>query len=305
MHAGQLSVPVGVVAALLADQFPSWAGLPIWPVASDGTVNAIFRVGDRLSARFPLQPRDVAATWRWLESEAAAARQLVGRTSVPTPEPVALGQPGRGYPLPWAVQTWLPGAVATSADFSGSIALAHDLARFIASVRAIDTDGRTFSGSGRGGELSSYDAYVRSALERSAGLLDVAGLTRVWAVLRTAPRHGVPDQMTHGDLMPGNVLVSAGRLAAVIDVGGSGPADPALDLVGAWHLFEARARQALRDDLGCDDAQWQRGMAWAFAQSIGLVWYYVESNPVMCAIGRRTLDRLADEIDAEPGDESA
>ncbi len=40
--------------------------------------------------------------------------------------------------------------------------------------------------------------------------------------------------MTHGDLIPGNVLVADARLAGVIDVGGLGPADPALDPVAAW-----------------------------------------------------------------------
>jgi aminoglycoside phosphotransferase (APT) family kinase protein len=55
--------------------------------------------------------------------------------------------------------------------------------------------------------------------------------------------------------------VSDGRLAGVLDVGDFGPADPALDLVIAWHLLEAGPRQALRDNLGCDDLQWERGKA--------------------------------------------
>ena len=62
------------------------------------------------AARFPLQPGDVDATRQWLSAEAAAARELPGRTRFPTPEPVALGEPGPGYPLPWSVQTWLPGS---------------------------------------------------------------------------------------------------------------------------------------------------------------------------------------------------
>jgi aminoglycoside phosphotransferase (APT) family kinase protein len=98
--------------------------------------------------------------------------------------------------------------------------------------------------------------------------------------------------MSHGDLIPGNVLVSGGRLAGVIDVGGLGPADPALDLVAAWHLLEAGPRQVLRDDLGCDDLGWERGKAWAFEQAMGAVWYYVESNPTMSRMGRRTLERI-------------
>jgi len=94
-------------------------------------------------------------------------------------------------------------------------------------------------------------------------------------------------------LPPGRrVLVCGGRLAGVIDVGDLGPADPALDLVGAWHLLEARPRQALRDDLECTDLEWERGKAWAFEQSMGAVWYYVESNPAMSLMGQRTLHRI-------------
>ena len=84
----------------------------------------------------------------------------------------------------------------------------------------------------------------------------------------------------------------AGRLAGVIDVGGVGPADPALDLVAAWHLLDAAPRQVLRDHLGVDDLEWDRGRAWAFEQAMGLVWYYETSNPTMSALGRRTLQRL-------------
>jgi aminoglycoside phosphotransferase (APT) family kinase protein len=81
----------------------------------------------------------------------------------------------------------------------------------------------------------------------------------------------------------------------VLDVGGLKAADPALELVGAWHLLEAGPRRVLREDLGCDDLQWERGRAWAYAQAMGLVWFYVETNPVMCRLGRRTLDRLLEE----------
>ncbi|MER7506517.1 hypothetical protein AB0L05_33035 [Nonomuraea pusilla] len=94
-----------------------------------------------------------------------------------------------------------------------------------------------------------------------------------------------------------NVLVSAGRLAGILDVGGFGPADPALDLVSAWHLLEAGPRQALRADLDCDDVEGERGKAWAFVQAMGCVWYYAETNPVMSLMGRRTLHRIL----ADPG----
>ena len=291
MHAGQLAVSVVAVRQLVAGQFPQWRELPSRYLASQGTVNALFRIGAKLLARFPLEPGDVGATRRLLESEAQAARELLGRTRFPTPEPVALGEPGAGYPLPWSVQTWLPGTVATDEDPGESVAFAHDLAEFIHGVRAIDTRGRAFRGSGRGGDLRSHDAWMETCFERSEHLLDVPRLRRAWAVMRVLPRTA-RDVMTHGDLIPGNVLVSAGRLAGVIDVGGMGPADPALDLVGAWHLLEAGPRQVLRDDLECGDLEWERGKAWAFEQSMGAVWYYTKSNPAMSLMGRRTLQRI-------------
>jgi aminoglycoside phosphotransferase (APT) family kinase protein len=291
MHAGQLTVSPASVRALVAEQFPRWAHLPVTAVASEGTVNAIFRIGDRLAARFPLQPGDLDTTRRWLRAEADAARELLGRTRFPTPEPVALGRPGRGYPLPWSVQTWLPGTTATDDDPGGVPEFALDLADFVADVRGMATRGRTFSGSARGGDLRSQDAWLETCFHHSEGLLDVPRLRRLWRHLRELPRT-TPDTMTHGDLVPGNVLVSRGRLAGVLDVGGLAAADPALDLVGAWHLLDTGPRQLLRDRLGCHDLDWERGRAWAFAHAMGLVWYYVETNPVMSTMGRRTLDRI-------------
>jgi aminoglycoside phosphotransferase (APT) family kinase protein len=123
--------------------------------------------------------RDVGSTRRWLESEAEAARELVGRTRFATPEPVALGEPGAGYPLPWSVQTWLPGIVATDEDPGKSVGFANDLAEFIAGVRTIDTRGRTFKGKGRGGDLKSHDGWMQTCFGHSEQLLDVPRLRRM------------------------------------------------------------------------------------------------------------------------------
>jgi aminoglycoside phosphotransferase (APT) family kinase protein len=296
MHENQLTVSPEVARSLIDRQFPQWRGLPVRPAAGTGTVNAIFRIGDRYAARFPLEASDVDRTRRVLADEAEAAAELAGRTRFPTPEPIALGDPGDGYPLPWSVQTWLPGTVATDADPGDSAAFARDLAEFIVGVRSIPTRGRTFSGVGRGGDLPAHDEWVQLCFRRSEGLVDVPALRRIWAYRRELPRGGLTDVMNHSDLMPGNVLVADGRLAGIIDVGGLAPADPALDLVSGWHLLEAGPRQALREALGSGDVEWERGQAWALQQAIGLVWYYADSNPVMARIGRRTLDRIvADE----------
>jgi aminoglycoside phosphotransferase (APT) family kinase protein len=280
-----------MVRELIGEQFPQWRSLPVTRVASTGTVNAIFRIGDGLAARFPLEPRDGESARTWLEAEAAAARELLGRTRFPTPEPVALGVPGAGYPLSWSVQTWLAGTVATDEDPSESVRFAQDLAEFITEVRAIDTRGRTFRGTGRGGDLRAHDAWMATCFDRSEDLLDVPRLRRLWANLRSLPRSAA-DVMNHGDLIPGNILVSGGRLSGILDVGGFKAADPALDLVSAWHLLETGPRHVLRENLGCDDLEWERGQAWAFEQAMGAAWYYADSNPTMSRMGQRTLARI-------------
>lgn len=295
MHAGQLHVEAEAVRQLVGEQFPHWAALPIRAVASHGTVNAIFRIGSGLVARFAVQPADVQATRQWLETEAAAARELAGATRFPTPEPVAIGEPGAGYPLPWSVNTWVPGTVAIEQDASGSDAYARDLAEFVQALRAMDTRGRIFRGTNRGGNLQSRDDWMRECIDRSDQLLDVAWLTRTWAALRTLPRTS-PDAMTHGDLVPGNLLVADGKLAGVLDVGEFGPADPALDLVIAWHGLQTGPRQVFRETLGCDDLEWARGAAWAFEQALGVVWYYTHSNSTVSAMGRRSLSRIAEDL---------
>lgn len=290
MHADQLNVSLTTVRALIDEQFPEWRALKITQVAAKGTVNAIFRIGAGLAARFALQRQDPAAAREGLRTEAAAARELLGRTRFRTPEPVAMGQPGHGYPLPWSVQTWLPGHVATG-DGEPE-AFAEDLAEFIHDVRSIPTGGRTFRGKGRGGDLRTHDAWLETCFQHSENILDVPRLRRMWTQMRELSRGSAPDVMNHGDLIPANVLVSEGRLAGIIDVGGLGPADAALDLVSAWHLFEPGPRAALRRALKSDDLEWERGRAWAFQQAMGLVWYYAESNPPMSQLGRRTLARI-------------
>jgi aminoglycoside phosphotransferase (APT) family kinase protein len=291
MHSDQLEIRQAAVQRLLDGQFPQWRQLPVRRIAATGTVNAIFQIGDDLAARFPLrkqEPRQVRAA---LTAEAAAMRELSAVATVPVPEPVAIGEPGDGYPLPWSIQTWLPGRDADTDDPAGVPGFATDLCAFIAAMRRADTRGRRFDGRGRGGHLPDHDPWLDTCLRNSEQILDVAPLRAMWAELRTLPEVDA-DVMSHRDLIPPNLLVSDGRLTGVLDTGDFGPADPALDLVCAWHLLDEDQRELLRAGLECGEVQWRRGMAWALQQAMGLVWYYAESNPAMARWGRRTLDRL-------------
>lgn len=132
---------------------------------------------------------------------------------------------------------------------------------------------------------------MEHCFEKSEGLLDFARLRSMWALFRELPVVS-DDVMSHGDLISANLLVDGERLVGVLDGGGFAPADPALDLVVAWHLLGEQARTVFRDGLGSSDDEWHRGAAWAFQQAMGLVWYYERSNPPMAALGRRTLKRF-------------
>jgi aminoglycoside phosphotransferase (APT) family kinase protein len=291
MHENEIPLTVDQVRTIVGEQFPQWRGLAVTPVAGSGTVNRIFRLGDELSARFPLVVDDPDDVLEYLHLEAGAARELQGRTRFRTPVPVAIGRASTDYPGPWAVHTWLHGTPAADVDLSGSPALVSDVAEFVAGVRAIPLRGRSFAGHGRGGDLRSHDEWIEYCFEGSEDLLDVPRLRGLWAQMRELPRTD-PDVMTHGDVLPSNLLVEDGVLVGVLDPGGLGPADPALDLMGAWSLFDEERRQLLRIRLGCSDLEWARGQAWAFQQAMGAAWYYVKSNPTMSRLGRRALDEL-------------
>lgn len=291
MHDDELDISVDVAGRLVSAQFPGYAGLPVRRVSADGTVHAVFRIGSEVSARFPLRADDPAVARAALDHEAASARELAGAVSVDVPEVLGMGVPGDGYPLPWSLHRWMPGATATEDDRGASIEFAHDLATLVTEILAIPTRGRTFRGSGRGGDLRDHDWWMRACFDRSKHLLPVERLRATWAHLRPLPRRD-PDLMTHGDLVPGNLVVRDGRLAGVLDVGGFGAADPAVDLVVAWHALDDGPRAAFRDRIDVDELRWQRGMAWAFQQAMGLVWYYETSNPTMSGLGRRTLERI-------------
>ncbi|RLP87448.1 aminoglycoside phosphotransferase family protein [Micromonospora sp. BL4] len=294
MHTDQVDVTADVVAALVAEQFPEWRALPVRPLPSSGTVNALFRLGPEVVLRFPLQPTADPELRAELRQEQEYARLLAAHLPIAVPEPLGLGESGEGYPGPWTAYRWIPGEPARPDRIDDLDAFARDLAGVVAALHGVDTGGRAWPGFGRGGPLAAQDAGVRSSLADSTQLTDTARLAAVWDRCREAPRRDDRDVWIHADLMPGNLLVRGGRLAAVIDLGTVGVGDPAVDLMPAWNLLDAGSRETYRRALGVDDARWERGRGWALMQAINALPYYVETNPVMADIARHTLRAVLD-----------
>lgn len=294
MHDDQVHIDADIARQLIDDSFPQYRSEPIEHVDSQGTVNAIYRVGSVAAARFSLRAADPHALEAALQRESAGMIEFASACPFPTPRPIGLGRPGRAYRMPWAMQTWLEGDVATPTGLAASATFAADLAALIESLRAADTRGRTFNGQGRGGRIADQDEWMETSFRQSTELLDVAQLRSIWRRLRDLPPAGY-DTMSHKDLIPANILVRGERIVGILDAGDFGPADPALDLVALWHLLDAEGRASVRSRLEPAPDEWLRGAAWAFVQAMGVVWYYEHTNPGMSALGRSTLQRLLDD----------
>ena len=100
MHDDEILVSDEVARNLIAGQFPEWSQQPILRIASNGTVNTIFRIGDGFAARLPLRPDDPESMRQVLEEEALANVEFTRYSPFPSPIPIAIGTPGPGYPLP-------------------------------------------------------------------------------------------------------------------------------------------------------------------------------------------------------------
>ena len=289
MHADEVETDVSLVRRLLAEQFPHWANLPIAPVESAGTDNAIYRLGDDMAVRLPRihwATGQVDKEQRWLP-------RLGPLLPVAIPIPLAKGEPAEGYPWSWSVYRWLDGENPAVDHISDPRLLATDLAEFIAALRRIDpADGPP---AGRGVPLARRDADTRTAIEALRGVVDTDAVTAVWeAALRTPEWTGTPVWL-HSDLAPGNLLIVDGRLSAVIDFAGVGVGDPAGDLPVAWNLLPAEARNDFRAALQVDDATWARGRGWALSIALIQLPYYHRTNPVLAAGARHTIaEVLAD-----------
>ncbi len=271
MHDDEVVVDDDVVRALVARQFPQWAGLPVAHASSSGTDNAMFRLGDDLAVRLPRvswAAGSVAHEQQWLP--------VIGpRLPVATPVPRAMGEPDLGYPWHWSVYSWLPGDNPRPADVDERLVL--DIAECLNVLHAVDEPGGPPNH--RGLTFDNRDGVTRESIAAMTGLVDdVGAVTALWDEAFTLPTQPPPGTWIHADIAPGNLLVRGGRLVGLIDFAGVSRGDPAVDVCVAWNLVPRALRPAFRAALDIDDATWLRSRAWALSQACLQLPYYKETN---------------------------
>ncbi|MEU0024551.1 aminoglycoside phosphotransferase family protein [Streptomyces sp. NPDC006335] len=287
MHADELDIDSALVAGLIAEQFPKWGDLPLKRVASAGTDNAMYRLGDDMVVRLPRLPgggHQVTFEQRWLP-------KLAPHLPLAVPEPLAMGEPGRGYTLPWGVYRWLDGDNAYDSPVTELADCAVELGRFVTALRAVDATGAPASY--RAGPLHLADDDTRLAIRDlgAAGILDASRASAVVDEALGLPHWDRAPAWLHADLLPGNLLTANGRLTAVIDFGCLGVGEPTADTLPAWTLFTGESRRLFREAAEIDDATWERGRAWALIWGVGAVHYYRDGrNPVLAEVGLRAIE---------------
>jgi aminoglycoside phosphotransferase (APT) family kinase protein len=280
MHADEIETDAALVRRLLMAQFPQWSGLRVERVASFGTDNALYRLGDDMVVRLPRihwAARDIEKDALWLE-------QLRPFVPLAIPQQLATGTPGAGFPWQWAIYRWLEGQNPIVGAVERPEELARDIGTFVAAMRRLRlSDTRPGS---RAGPLAERDAEVRQAIRAAAGEFEPARVTEAWETALRAPAWDSAPVWTHGDLLRGNLLLRHGRLSAVIDWSLLGVGDPACDALVAWSVLPRETRDLFRAEAGFDDATWARGRGWALCCGLLQVPYYSETNPELADNGR-------------------
>ncbi|KIF03892.1 phosphotransferase [Streptomyces sp. RSD-27] len=269
------AIDTALVRRLVAAQFPQWAGLTLERVEPGGSDHVVHRLGRELSVRLP-RHRDAVGQ---AAEELRRLPRLAPRLPLTVPVPVALGEPGSGYPWPWAVSRWIEGETATAEGLDDSIPAARALAEFLTALAACPTDG----GGGVRAPLAERDAGTRAAIAALAEVFDARAMTALWDAALAAPAWEGAPVWCHGDLHTGNLLTTGGELSAVIDFGELALGDPACDLTIAFTLMSARSRAEFRAALGVDADTWTRGRGWALATGLNAHVTYAATRPRVAA----------------------
>ena len=286
--AAEVHIDLALVATLIREQFPQYAGRSLQHFAS-GWDNVIVRLGPDLLVRLPR--RKVAVSL--IEHEQRWLPVLAPRLPIPVPEPIHAGRPSARFPWPWSITRWIPGE---SVDVSGL--QSEEALRLAAFLKALHQPAPDEAPNNpvRGVPLVTRAAAVAermARLKRKTEQLSARILT-TWREGLEAPL-GTERHWLHGDLHPQNILAGEGRIVGIIDWGDLCGGDVATDLAALWMLFDRPDQQkALAAYGGIDEATLARAKGWAVYFGVVLLDTGLVDDERQAQVGAATLARITD-----------
>lgn len=276
----QAEIEVGAeLARRLLSRWPDLRDAPLSRLGS-GFDNTAWRAGDWVF-RFPRK----ASTVMFLQNEIDHLPSIAVALPVPISAPERVGEPGEGYPWPFAGYRMLAGQTACG-DLSGAdrAALAESLGAFLRALHALPTEGLPADPLQKG-DVAGRSRKVRAWASRLDGFT-AEDLDRIDALGGT-PRWEGPPTTLHGDLYARHLLVDQGRLAGVIDWGDLMAGDPAVDLTVAVTFLPRSARSSFEGAYGeIAPATWARARLHAYRYAVALLDYgRSNSDPGMVRAG--------------------
>ena len=286
--AAEVTVTGSLVRELLGEQHADLAHLPLVKIA-EGWDNAIFRLGDELAVRLPRR----AASAPLIEHEHRWLPELAPRLPVAVPVPLRVGVPCRLFAWSWSIVRWLPGRSLVDVPVAEPVAVTGVLERFLLALHQpapADAPRNPW----RGVPLAARTGSLHEHLRQLGDIINRTAALNLWEQALATPPWPGPPLWLHGDLHPGNLLVTDGRLSGVIDFGDLTSGDPATDFAVLWMLPSSiRARfNAWKGN--APDALEMRARGWALALGLAYLAHSRDDAP-MAALGLRTVNAALNE----------
>lgn len=278
------------VQAILNTHAAEWARMSLKELASTGTDNALYMLGNDCILRIPKRESAIKP----LEKELIWLPKLRG-LPLSVPELLFHGKTTQEIGFDFGIFKWEEGQIATPDQIDDGTLAAKGLARFLAALHQKDTDGAPKAESEnnkRGIELAKLSTPTLASIDVLADEIDVARAHELWELACSVPAAEKPVWV-HGDLKADNMIADNGTLTAVIDWGLSAVGDPAVDYAVAWTWVEPENRDVFQNECNIAEDDWHRAKGWAlYCAVIALSFYRGRSHEALCEQSRLTLKRL-------------
>lgn len=265
-----------LVKSLLTEQFPQWKHLVISAIKIGPRSNCVYRLGEDKIIRLPINQRSSRQSvieQQWLHI-------IEGKVPVRVPKIVGFGKPSDIYPYRWSVYDFISGTpISEGMGMMNSKEVISDLAEFLSALHKVETENAPRPGAYnkfRGGELSHYDAFIRTSIEQmdSRNQIDKEAALRVWDEALNASQN-VQQKWIHGDLTTRNILVQDGRISGIIDFSNMTVGDIAYDLMPSLKYCDELHREIFQEKMSLDTDTWLRAKGWTLWM---LIWSKIKDQ---------------------------